>query len=112
MRHCLASTKPKQGALSVPAHRWELFPPAFGSAASEKLPAAQVSKWYLVRPFGALNASMSSKRLAARLPAPCFGTEDVSDPQRSQPKHYIVFITDLSSEAGSFASVIIRPSTM
>ena len=25
---------------------------------------------------------------------------------------YIVFITDLSSEAGSFASVIIRPSTM
>jgi hypothetical protein len=25
---------------------------------------------------------------------------------------YIVFMTDLSSEAGSFASVIIRPSTI
>jgi hypothetical protein len=54
----------------------------------------------------------SSKRSAAKLSAPCFGIVGASYPPKSQPERYMVFMTDLSSEAGSFASVIIRPSTM
>jgi len=64
-------------------------------------------------PFGTLKRQYESSELsAAKLSAPCFGTDDASDPQQAQPKHYMVFMTDRSSDAGSFASVIIRPSTM
>jgi hypothetical protein len=63
--------------------------------------------------LGDSNASMKapSHRLqGCRLPASVPWMPVIR--QNLSPNRYMVFMTDFSSEAGSFASVIIRPSTM